>query len=68
MLHHPCVQNYSTDIAEAWKVVEKIGLCVDYQTNTVIVSKNEIELAKAFNDAPLSICRAALKASSPQGD
>lgn len=56
----PC---YSDDISDAWKVVEKIGLCVDYQTNTAIVSKNGIELAKAFNDAPLAICRAGLKAA-----
>lgn len=54
----PC---YSHRIADAWAVVAKIGLCVDYQTNWCIVSKDTRILSRTFNDPPLAICRAALK-------
>ena len=55
------IPQYSTNIADAWKVVDKIGMCIDYQTNTVVVSKNERILATTLNNTPLAVWIAALK-------
>lgn len=68
MLDEPCVKRYSTDIAAAWKVVEKINRM---WAITRLPSENIYQAAfidraplleVAAETAPLAICRAALLA------
>ena len=59
---------YSSDIAAAWPVVEKLRLHIDQiSDNSWVVSTshdwNEPDITYGYGDtAPLAICRAALKA------
>lgn len=68
------IPNYSTDIAAAWEVVEKlkeqtaperdieIG-CYSFYRVSIVDAATEAEIAVMENDsAPLAICLAALKA------
>ena len=72
-----CIPPYSTDIAAAWQVVEKVlvhpcrtfGIIFDEATDTWIVKFdktrcvfNDCRISAQEETAPLAICRAALAA------
>lgn len=70
---------YSTDIAAAWDVVEKVGGKFQYwnvgwvpsigKYRAVFNSTIEAELVEAFADTPaMAICKAALAAKSARGN